>query len=92
MATKPAAAAPAAPKSETVHEYVLHRRDGDDSVPLMSDQDLDVAKAAKIEAIRDAAKNGRARPDLFIVDRKCVYPLRNGKRQAQGSTCDESEV
>ena len=90
----PAAAkpAPAAKTSETVHEYVLHRRAGDDSVPVMSHPDLDVVRAAKINEIGAASREGRPSPDLFIVDRKCTYPLRNGKHQADGSTCAESEV
>jgi len=84
--------APASKTSETVHEFVLHRRAGDGSVPVMSDSDLDVVKATKINEITAAQREGRPRPDLFIVDRKVTYPLKNGKRQAEGSTCDESEV
>jgi hypothetical protein len=91
-ATKPVAAAPAAKTSETVHEFVLYRRSGDERAPVMSDHDLDVVKAAKIDEINAASREGRPRPALFITDRKCTYPLRNGKRQADGSTCDESEV
>jgi hypothetical protein len=86
------AAVAAASKSETVHEFVLYRRVGDDSVPIMSDPDLDLVKAAKINAVNEDVRAGRARPDLYITDRECTYPLRNGKRQAEGSICDESEV
>lgn len=92
MANKTVAAQAAAVKAAVVHEFVLYRRAGDDRVALLSDPDLDVVKQARVNAIAGAIGAGQARPELFIEDRKCTYPLKNGKRQAEGSTCEESEV
>lgn len=94
MATKQSAAPVAAKaKSETVSEFVLFRRAGDDRVPLMSDHELEVVKQARVNAIATALRDGQARPDLFIIERACTYPLsESGKRLAEGSTCNESEV
>lgn len=83
--------------SEVVHEFVLYRREGVDKIPVMSDHDLDVVKQAKVNAVADALRNGQARPDLGITDRKVTYPLSYGKdgkpvRQAMGSTCEETEL
>ncbi len=94
-AAKPAAApaAPAKPKSETVSEFVLFRRSGDDRIPLMSDSELDIVRQARVNAIAGALSSGQARPGLFVVERKCTYPLAgNGKRQGEGSTCEETEL
>lgn len=92
MNTATATASAAKAASETVVEFVLHRREGGDKLPVMSDHDLDVVKMAKTNTIAQALAHGQARPDLVITQRTCTYPVRGGKRQAEGSTCDEKEL
>lgn len=94
MKATAAAPAKATRTTDTVVEYVLrHHRSEEDTHPLLSDPDLDVVKHAKIDAVRQAQREGRARPELSILKRTCTYPLgRGGQRMAEGSTCDESEV
>lgn len=89
-----AAGAPAKKTTDTVIEYVLRNHLAEDDIrPVMSDHDLEVVKHARIQGIHDARLAGMARPDLRIGKRTCTYPLSSqGKRLADGSTCDEEEV
>lgn len=92
-APKAAAATSAAKKTDTVTEFVLKQRKGDTLVPLFSDQDEDVVRAQKTRVIVEAQQGGQPRPDLVIIKRVCTYPLgAEGKRLAEGSTAEETEL
>lgn len=85
----------AAPKSETVTEYVLYRGAFDDPTkqPLFSDSDRSLVELHRLEEVRNAFRDGRARPVLCVSSRVVTYPLsKAGERLALGSECVETEI
>jgi len=73
--------------------YVLYTGAGVDRQPLCSDEDLDVVRAHKVDAIRDAFRRGMARPELSITCRDTAHPIgKHGELLVAGSTCDEYDV
>ena len=79
---------------KTVKEYVLYRVEGEVRIALFSDQDEDVVRAHKIDAVRDAHAAGQARPELVMTCRTCTYPnvSKTGQGLALDSTCDEADL
>ena len=67
--------------------------DGVKRIPVFSDADMDVIKAHKVDAVRDAHAAGKSRPEMGITSRTCTYPVdAQGRPQADGSTCDELDL
>ncbi len=78
---------------DQVVEYALYEGAGDDRQGRFSDADLDVVKHRRTELKLEALKAGRSIPAFSITERVVTYPLDgNGKRQALGSTCVETEL
>ena len=79
-------------ETKVTKTYVLYTGTGEARQPLCSDEDLDVVRAHKVDAVRDAFARGMARPELSITCRETSHPVdKNGKLLADGSTCEETD-
>src|SRR4051812_11702336 len=74
-------------RRDVVREYVLYRGafEDENKQALYSDEDRMVVELHRAEEVRNAYRNGMARPRLSMSVREVVYPLdAKGKRQALG--------
>ncbi len=82
-------------KTASASEFVLYEGAADNAErrAVFSDEDRGVVELHRAALIREAFLAGKARPVFSITERRCTWPLDSkGRRQANGSTCEEVEA